>query len=54
MCYDKVLANPHNKMVLECPLDDLMKQIGAKQLVNVSTRESGSKRLDEDSSDDAE
>jgi hypothetical protein len=38
ICYDKVLVNPLDKMVFEGALDNLMKNIGGKKFMDISTR----------------
>ena len=34
----QVILNPHNKVVLECPLNGLMEEVGSEEFVNVGVR----------------
>lgn len=45
ICYDKVLVNPLDKMVFEGALDNLMKNIGGKKFMDISTRKICCERL---------
>jgi len=44
----KVLAHPLNKVILEYPLDELVKQIWSNELVDISVGKIVSERLDSD------
>ena len=41
----EIFVNPGDKVILECSLDQLMKYIGRKQFVDISTGEIIGKRL---------
>jgi hypothetical protein len=47
MLKDKVFLHPLDKMILECPLDNLVKDIRGHHLVDVSAREVVGERLQE-------
>ena len=38
MCVHKICIDPQDKVVLECPFDNLMEQIWCQKLMNVSSR----------------
>jgi hypothetical protein len=39
MLENQIFPNPGNQMILESPLNELMKQVGRQHLVNIGTRE---------------
>lgn len=45
MCIMQVFANPGNQMVLEYPLNELMKQVGGYQFMNICARKVVGERL---------
>ena len=38
MSLEKVLLNPFNNVIFECPFDELMQKVWSEEFMNISTR----------------
>ena len=45
MHYAQVILNPHNEVVLECPLDGLMEEVRGKEFMDIRTGKFHRERL---------